>query len=128
TSETIPEWSAGNGVRGTTTYAYDTDSTCGSTSAGDLIKTVDNLGNVTYNSYDSLHRALKSNVLAGSPYASVTPVANYVYDAATCNGTAMQNAVGNLAEAYTGTSGSKSTDLCFSRSFSTSGATAGGVI
>ncbi|MGA3081668.1 MAG: hypothetical protein ABSD44_09845, partial [Terracidiphilus sp.] len=47
---------------------------------------------------------------------AATPVMNYVYDAATCYGTAMQNAAGNLAEAYTGTSSAKTTDLCFSKS------------
>jgi RHS repeat-associated protein len=127
TSESIPEWSAGNGVRGTTTYAYDTDSTCGVTSKGDLIKTVDNVGNVICSSYDSLHRLTSSSVLSG-PYASVTPPATYVYDAATCAGFSVRNAAGNLAEAYTGTSGSKTTDLCFTLSFLTSGAYAGGVV
>jgi RHS repeat-associated protein len=125
-SDTIPEWSAGNGVAGTKNYTYDSDPTCGS-SSGDLVKTVDNVGNVICNSYDSLHRLLKSTVNSG-PYASSTPAANYVYDAATCNGTVMQNAAGNLAEAFTGSSGSKTTDVCFSGAYSTSGVTTGGVI
>lgn len=128
-SETIPEWSAGNGVAGTSTYTYDSDSSgvCSGSSAGDLIKTVDNLANVICNSYDSLHRLLTSTAVSGT-YASVTPTVSYVYDAGSYGGTAMQNAKGNLAEAYTGTSSSKITDLYFSNSYSTSGATTGGVI
>jgi len=39
TSETNPE-------SGTTSYVYDTDSTCG-TSNGDLVKRTDAMGNVT---------------------------------------------------------------------------------
>jgi RHS repeat-associated protein len=126
-SETIPEWSAGGGVAGTTSYVYDSDSTCGSTSAGDLIKKTDNAGNVICNTYDSMHRLLTSQVISG-PYASSTPASNFVYDAATYGSTQMQNAKGNLAEAYTGTSSAKITDEFFSSSYSTSGATTGGVI
>jgi RHS repeat-associated protein len=126
-SETIPEWSAGTGLPGTTYYTYDSASSCSGSSTGDLIKSVDNAGNVTCLTYDSLHRPLSSTVVSG-PYASVTPVMNYVYDAATYNGTAMQNAQGNLAEAYTGASSSKITDLYFSKTYGGSGATAGGTV
>jgi RHS repeat-associated protein len=126
-SEAIPEWSAGNGSSGSTAYTYDSDSTCGSTSKGDLIKTVDNDNNVTCYTYDKLHRLLSSTVISG-PYQTATPASYYVYDAATCNNTSMQNAKGALAEAYTGSSGSKITDECFSNAYSTSGATSGGVV
>jgi RHS repeat-associated protein len=43
---------------------------------------------------------------------------HYVYDAASYGSTAMQNAMGSLAEAYTGTSSSKTTDLYFSKYYS----------
>lgn len=128
TAESIPEWSNGSGLAGSATYTFDTDSECGSTSMGDPIKKIDNAGDHICNTYDSMHRLLTSSVLVTGTGMSSTPTANYVYDAATCNGNTMQNAKGNLAEAYTGSSSSKSTDLCFSRSLSTSGATNGGVI
>jgi len=127
TSETIPEWSAGTGIAGTTNYAYDSDSTCNSSSTGDLIKTVDNASNVICRAYDSLHRVLSANVPSGT-YSASTPKMYYVYDAAIYSGTAMQNAAGNLAEAYTMSGSTLMTDLFFSRSFSTSGATSGGPI
>jgi YD repeat-containing protein len=118
-SEKIPEWSAGTGAAGTTTYTYDADSAgvCSGSSAGDLIKSIDNAGNVTCNTYDSLHRILSSTVVSGT-YSSVTPAMHYVYDAASYGSTAMQNAMGRLAEAYTGTSSSKTTDLYFSKYYS----------
>jgi RHS repeat-associated protein len=121
-SESIPEWSAGTSTPGTGTYTYDSISSagCTSSSAGDLVESTDNVGNVTCNTYDSLHRLLTSTVVSGT-YASVTPVSNFVYDAATYSGTAMQNAKGSLAEAFTGTSGSKITDEFFSYSFEKSG-------
>src|SRR6202012_1513336 len=97
----IPEWSAGNGIAGTSTYTYDTaTSPCSGTSTGDLVKSQDNLGNITCYTYDKLHRNL-STVVASGAYASDTPAAYYVYDAATYSGTAMQNAKGTVAEAYT---------------------------
>lgn len=51
TSETNPE-------TGTTTYTYDSDSagTCPGPYIGDLVKRVDNAGNVTCYAYDGLHR------------------------------------------------------------------------
>jgi RHS repeat-associated protein len=132
TSETIPEWSAGTGSAGTATYTYDSDSSgkCSGTYAGDLIKSVDNAGNVTCFTYDLLHRPLSSKVVSGT-YSSVTPQTYFVYDAATYSGTAMQNAMGTVAEAYTctpGTCASKLTDIFNSTSPVTSGATAGGVL
>jgi RHS repeat-associated protein len=121
-SESIPEWSAGTGLAGSARYVYDSDSSgiCSGSSAGDLIKTVDSAGNVTCFTYDSLHRVLTAKVVSGT-YASVTPVMNYVYDRAAYGSTAMQNTQGNLAEAFTGTSSSKTTDLYFSNSYSGSG-------
>ena len=130
TSETIPEWSNGSGTAGTSTYTYDLVSgTCNSTSTGDLVETQDNIGNVTCYTYDLLHRMLSSTVVAGS-YAAQTPLAYYVYDAATLSGTAMQNAKGALAEAYTCSTSacsSKLTDVFMSATPVTSGSMAGGV-
>ncbi|HLK05227.1 MAG TPA: RHS repeat-associated core domain-containing protein [Candidatus Acidoferrum sp.] len=107
TSETNPE-------NGTTTYVYDTDATCG-TSSGDLVKKTDAVGNVTCISYDALHRPIKDSYPSGS-YAANTPTKNFVYDSATVNGVAMSNAKGRLAEAYTctGTCSTKITDVGFS--------------
>jgi RHS repeat-associated protein len=109
TSETNPE-------SGTTTYTYDTDSTCG-TYNGDLVKKVDAVGNVTCFAYDQVHRLTATTYPSGS-YASVTPAKHFVYEAATVNGVAMSNTAGRLAEAYTctGTCNSKLTDLGFSYS------------
>ena len=101
-----------NAESGTTSYTYDTDSTCG-TSAGDRVKIIDAVGNVTCYAYDALHRNTSITYPSGS-YASVTPAKYFVYDAATVNGVAMANAKGRLAEAYTGSS--KTTDLGFSYS------------
>jgi len=109
TSETNPE-------SGTTTYVYDTDATCGS-SAGDLVKATDNLGNTTCYAFDALHRMVSASYPSGA-YASVTPSKFFVYDAATINGTAMSNAKGRVAEAYSCVSpcSSKVTDEGFSYS------------
>jgi YD repeat-containing protein len=112
TQETNPE-------SGTTTYFYDTDSTCG-TSRGDLVKTTDAAGNLTCSQYDARHRATRIYVASGS-YASGTPDNCSVYDSATVNGVTLQYSIGRLAEAYTvannaGCSASKITDLGFSYS------------
>jgi len=106
TSETNPE-------SGTTTYTYDTDATCG-TSNGDLVKKVDAVGNVTCIAYDTLHRP--TQISYSGPYSASTPTKYFVYDSATVNGAAMANAKGRLAEAYTGTPSSKTTDVGFSYS------------
>lgn len=98
----------------TTYYSYDTDSTCG-TYNGDLVKKVDAVGNVTCFAYDALHRLTAKTYPSGS-YASVTPEKHYVYDAATINGTAMANAKGRMAEAYSGPSSAKITDEGFNYS------------
>jgi RHS repeat-associated protein len=91
TSETNPETA---GI----SYTFDSDSTCGA-SKGDLVKTVDAVGNTTCYSYDALHRNT-SATYSGS-YASVTPSEYFVYDSATVNGAQMANAKTRLAEAYT---------------------------
>jgi RHS repeat-associated protein len=101
TSETHPE-------SGTTTYAYDSDSTCG-TSSGDRVKRTDAMSNVTCYTYDALHRLLTITYPSGT-YASVTPAKHFVYDAATVNGQAMAYVKGRPAEAYTCT-GSCTTKL-----------------
>jgi RHS repeat-associated protein len=91
TSETNPE-------SATTTYTYDTDSTCG-TSEGDLVKKIDAAGDTICHTYDALHR-MTSATYSGT-YASVTPARYFVYDSATVNSVTMVNAKTRLAEAYT---------------------------
>jgi len=111
TSEKNPE-------TGTTTYTYDTSSTCGtSTFKGDLIKKVDAVGDVICYAHDGLHRQTSITHPSGS-YASVTADSYFVYDSATVDGVAMQNAAGHNAEAYTvangaGAKGTKLTDEGF---------------
>jgi RHS repeat-associated protein len=106
TAETNPE-------AATTTYTYDTDSTCG-TSKGDLVKKVDAVGNTTCYVYDALHR-VTSTTYSG-PYSASTPSRYFVYDAATVNSVAMAYAKTRMAEAYTCVSpcSTKITDLGFS--------------
>ena len=107
------------------TYSYDSlssDTSCGTiTSAGNMLKRLDAALNATcYSGYDPLHR-VGSVIYPGTS----TPTKNFVYDAATVNGTSMANAKTRLAEAYTciGTCSSKITDLGFS--YSTTGQTSG---
>ncbi len=106
-SETNPE-------SGTTRYTFDSDSggTCAGTYNGDLVKRVDNAGNVSCYTYDGLHRKLSTTY--SGPNATTNRY--FVYDAATVNGQSMTNAKGRLAEAYTATcaSCSKVTDEGFS--------------
>jgi RHS repeat-associated protein len=117
TSEVIPEWTSTMTTPGTGTYAYDSDPSgvCSGSYPGDLVKSIDNAGNITCYTYDLLHRVLSSTVASG-PYASVTPQNNYVYDAAT-SVLPVRNAKGSLAEAYTSFAGStmKLTDVYFSK-------------
>jgi RHS repeat-associated protein len=105
--------SEANPESGTTTYTYDTDSTCG-TSDGDLVKKIDAAGNTTCYSYDALHR-VTSTTYSGT-YASVTPSRNFVYDAAIVNSVTMVNTKSRMAEAYTCFSpcSTKLTDIGFS--------------
>jgi len=108
-----------NPENGTTTYVYDTDTTCG-TYTGDLVKKIDAVGNVTCYAYDALHRVTSTRYSAGS-YAANTPDRCLVYDSASVNSQPMQNASGRLAEAFTvshgaGCTASKLTDEGFSYS------------
>ncbi len=102
-SETNPE-------SGTTAYTYDTDSTCPS-HAGDLVKRMDAVGNITCYSYDDLHR--QTSITYSGPYAANTPPKTFVYDTTTFSCPTGANVLGRLAEAYTGPSGSKITDLAY---------------
>ena len=106
TSETNPE-------NGTTSYTFDSDSTCGS-SPGNLVKKVDAMGNVTCFAYDKLHRKASVTYPSG-PYASITRPKYIVYDMTSfsCSDPTGWNIKGHLAEAYTGSSGSKTTDLAY---------------
>ena len=72
TSETNPE-------SGTTTYTYDTDSTCGTSSSGDLIKKIDAAGNVTCSAYDALHRVVSIKYPSG-PNSANSPSKYFAYD------------------------------------------------
>jgi RHS repeat-associated protein len=92
TSESNPE-------TGTTTYTYDTDTTCG-TSSGDLVKKTDAVSNVTCTAYDAFHRPTVITYPSGA-YSSVTPAKHFVYDSATVHNVTMNNVKGRLAEAYT---------------------------
>jgi RHS repeat-associated protein len=103
TSETNPE-------SGTTSYYYDSDSTCGLNLPGDLVKKVDAAGNTTCYWRDALHRV-------GQTYSPNWALGQYfVYDSATVNSLTMQNAKSRLAEAYTANCSScaKITDVGFS--------------
>jgi RHS repeat-associated protein len=114
TSENVPE-------SGQITFAYDSSASCSGSYPGDLVKTVDMVGNVICSTYDALHRKLSTTYPSGS-YASVTPSKYFVYDNATINTsptpTAMANVKNRLAEAYTCFSPctSKVTDLGLSYS------------
>ncbi len=103
TSETNPE-------TGTTNYTYDSATGCTGTYNGDLVKRVDAKGNTTCYAYDSLRRV--TSITYSGPYT--TPAKTFVYDSATVNGAVMANVKGRLAEAFTGPSSSKATDLGFS--------------
>lgn len=106
-----------NPENGTTTYTYDSDSagTCSGSYNGDLVKRTDAKGNKICYQYDVLHRLASVSYPSG-PDASNTPSKTLVYDSATFNGTAMANPKGRLVEAYTGASGSKTTDEFFNYS------------
>lgn len=107
TSENNPE-------SGITNYTFDSDSSCSSTSAGDLVKKIDAVGNTACYFYDALHRL--TSVTYSGPYSANSPTKKFVYDAATVNGVAMAYAKTRMAEAYTCTStcSSKITDIGFS--------------
>jgi RHS repeat-associated protein len=112
--------SESNPESGNVAYTYDIDTTCGMYK-GDLVKRVDALNNVTCYKYDALHRITAVTYPSG-PYASSTASKSFVYDSTTftCpngpNGTNEPNVKGRLAEAFTGPSTAKITDLgyCYS--------------
>lgn len=115
--ETNPE-TTNSGLPGITNYTYDTDSSgvCPGPYYGDLVKKVDNRGNTTCYTYDSLHRVQTITYTSGSPDYANSAAKTFVYDVASYNSTSMSNAIGRLAEAYTGPSSSKTTDEFFSYS------------
>lgn len=78
--------------------------------APSYVRRGDPQGTVTCYTYDALHR-LTSVTYPSGGYASVTPPKYCFYDKATVDGVAMVKAMGRLAEAYTGRSTSKITDL-----------------
>jgi RHS repeat-associated protein len=114
-SETNPEWGPG-----TANYTYDSDSTgtCAGPYNGDLVKKVDNAGNVTCFTYDSLHRKLTATYLASNPNPS--PNKTFVYDTTSfsctpnsgyTNGSYVK---GRLVEGFTVSgSGGKITDTAY---------------
>jgi RHS repeat-associated protein len=98
-----------NPENGTTIYSFDSGANCTGSYLGDLVQKVDAKGNTTCYTYDAMHRIL--TVSYSGPDSTNTPTKTFVYDTATVNGVTMTNAKGRLAEAYTGPSGSKITDL-----------------
>ncbi len=115
TSESNPE-TGNTGSPASTTYTYDTDSTCG-TSKGDLVKKVDPAGNTTCYAYDAMHRGTSIIVTSG-PMSSSTPKRYFVYDSATVDSTTMSYPKSRQVEAYTCVSPctTKITDIGFSYS------------
>lgn len=117
TVETNPE-------SGTTQYFYDSapsspGSACSGTFSGDVVKKYDANGNTDCFTYDALHRVTSASYPSG-PNAGATAAKTFVYDASTfsCPSAPVVtgNVAGRLAEAYTGTSGAKITDIgyCYS--------------
>jgi RHS repeat-associated protein len=106
-----------NPENGTVNYTYDSDSAgnCTGTYNGDLVKLTDAKGNKICYQYDVLHRVTQISYPSG-PDSANTPTKTFIYDAATYLSTPMGNAKGQLAEAYTGPSGTKATDEFFSYS------------
>jgi len=106
TSESNPE-------SGSTAYFFDTGGACPNTSPGDLVARQDAAGNVTCYAYDGFHHV--SAITYTGPNAGVTASKSFVYGRAgvpvVVDGVTMQNVVGRLAEAYTG---SRVTDEGFS--------------
>jgi RHS repeat-associated protein len=104
TSETNPE-------SGTTTYVYDTSSTCngGSTFYGDLTEKHDAAGNFTCFWYDSLHRLLTEWVNSGPAQWGISGCKRFFYDntngtlGSKPSGVSVSNVLGRLTEAETDT-------------------------
>jgi len=107
-AETNPEWGPG-----TVNYTYDSDATgtCAGSYSGDLVKRVDNGGNVTCYTYDGLHRKTGA-IYPSGPNSSVTPAKTFVYDTTTFSCTST-NLKGRLSEAFTGPSSAKITDIAY---------------
>ena len=109
--------SESNPETGTISYVYDTDATCG-TSKGDLVKKVDAANNVSCYAYDARHRVTGITYPSG-PYSASTPSKSFIYDATTFScapNPAYPNGAyvkGRLAEAYTGPSNPKTTDIAY---------------
>jgi RHS repeat-associated protein len=104
----------------TTQYFYDTAPStpgvaCPGTYNGDLVKTYDANGNTTCYTYDGLHRELTASYPAG-PNSASTAAKTFVYDATTFTCSNGANVKSRLAEAFTGPSASKITDIgyCYS--------------
>jgi len=97
---------------GSTQVVYDSDAGCGISSAGDLVRRVDNAGNVTCYQYDAMHRV--TMISYAGPNAAATPNKGFVYDA--FNGAV--NAKGRLAVVYTCNPASCSTSWLTSELFS----------
>jgi hypothetical protein len=79
------------------------------------VKRTDPVGNAACFVYDALHR-VTAVICPTVCYAGITPEKHFVYDSVPVNGVVMANAKGRLAEAYTGPSTAKITDLGFSYS------------
>ncbi len=92
--------SEANPETGTVHYTYDYDATCGANFTGDLVKRLDNAGNVTCYGYDQLHRLTGLSYPSG-PNAANTPRKFFLYDSATYNSIPMANAKGRLVTAIT---------------------------
>jgi RHS repeat-associated protein len=102
--------SESNPETGSVGYTYDNDSICG-TSSGDLVKKVDAATNVSCFAHDALHRVTGVTYPSG-PYSSSTPAKTFVYDTTTFSCT-NSNVKGRLAEAFTGPSSAKITDIAY---------------
>ena len=89
TSETNPE-------SGTTTYVYDTNSTCAITSNGDLIKKTDAAGVYTCVAYDALHRVTSTS------YSNSALCKFFEYDSNPGVGFTEANVKGRMSNAWIG--------------------------
>ena len=102
TSETNPE-------SGTTTYVYDSSSTCsgGSNFPGDLTEKHDAAGNFTCFWYDGLHRLLTEWVNSGPGQWGISGCKRFFYDntngtlGSKPSGVSVSNVLGRLTEAET---------------------------
>ncbi len=105
-----------NPENGTTRYYYGPPPAASGCTAqlGALAERQDAAGNVTCYAHDALERVTAiSYPTVVAPFVA-TPAKTFVYDTATLDGQAMTNAVGRLAEAYTGPASGKITDLGWS--------------